>query len=211
VILSDVGESRVNGYLYVLERSLATFLPATVVRDAVREIESHLRERIDAVGSVADERATLEQILRELGPPLRVAQAYSAERTLDEAVVTGRFVPIVRAFWHLAVTSVVGFLAALGLFAGYICGLAFLAIALLKPIFPNNVGFWSVNGEGSFPTSLGIKFATDQMPAGGYWVILIGLFFGLGLLVLSQRGARRFLAWWRKRSANTRVPRLQVE
>ncbi len=208
MILSDVGESRVNGYLYVLERSLATFLPATVVRDAVREIESHLRERIDAVGSVADERATLEQILRELGPPLRVAQAYSAERTLDEAVVTGRFVPIVRAFWHLAVTSVLGFLAALGLFAGYICGLAFLAIALLKPIFPNNVGFWSVNGKG---ISLGIKFATDQTPAGGYWVILIGLFFGLGLLVLSQRGARRFLAWWRKRSANTRVPRLQVE
>ena len=211
MILSEVGESRVNGYLYVLERSLATFLPATVVRDAVREIESHLRERIGAVGSVADERATLDQILRELGPPLRVAQAYSAERTLDEAVVTGRFVPIVRAFWDLAVTSVVGFLAALGLFAGYICGLAFLAIALLKPIFPNNVGFWSVNGEGSFPTSLGIKFATDQMPAGGYWVILIGLFFGLGLLVLSHRGARRFLAWWRERTANTRVPRLQVE
>ena len=209
MILSDVGESRVNGYLYVLERSLAAFLPATVVRDAVREIESHLRERIRAVGSVADERATLEQILCELGPPLRVAQAYSAERTLDEAVVTGRFVPIVRAFWHLAVTSVVGFLAALGLFAGYICGVAFLAISLLKPIFPNNVGFWSVNGEGSFPT-LGIKFATDQMPAGGYWVILIGLFLGLGLLVLSQRGARRFLAWWRERSANRRVPRPQV-
>ena len=73
MILSDVGQSRVNGYLYILERSLATFLPATVVRDAVREIESHLRERIGAVGSVADERATLEQILRELGPPLRVA------------------------------------------------------------------------------------------------------------------------------------------
>ena len=91
-------------------------------------------------------------------------------------MVTGRFVPIVRAFWHLAVTSVLGFLAALGLFAGYICGLAFLAIALLKPIFPNNVGFWSVNGKG---ISLGIKFATDQMPAGGYWVILIGLFLGL--------------------------------
>ena len=206
MILSEVGESRVNGYLYVLERSLATFLPATVVRDAVREIESHLRERIGAVGVAPQEQGGRG----ELGPPLRVAQAYSAERTLDEAVVTGRFVPIVRAFWHLAVTSVVGFLAALGLFAGYICGLAFLAIALLKPIFPNNVGFWSVNGEGSFPTSLGIKFATDQMPAGGYWVILIGLFFGLGLLVLSQRGARRFLAWWRERSANTRVPRLQV-
>ena len=47
--LSESGESRVNGYLFVLERSLKTFLPHDVVRDAVREIESHLRERIAAV------------------------------------------------------------------------------------------------------------------------------------------------------------------
>jgi uncharacterized membrane protein len=211
VILSEVGESRINGYLFVLERSLTTFLPAVVVSDAVREIESHLRERIAAVGSVADERATLEQILRELGPPLRVAQAYSAERTLDEAVVTGRVVPIVRAFWHLAVTSVGGFLAAFSLFAGYLLGVAFLLIAAAKPIVPNNVGFWSVNGPGSFPTSLGIKFATDQVPAGGYWIIPMCLFFGLGLLVLSHRGGRRFLAWWRERSANIRLPRVRLE
>ncbi len=199
MILSDVGKSRINGYLFVLERSLNTFLPPEAVRDAVREIESHVRERISAVVSAPDERATLEQILLELGPPLRVAQAYSAERIVDEAVVTGRVLPTLRAFWHLALTSVAGFFAAMGLFVGYTFGLTFLAIAALKPIFPDNVGFWVVNGPGSMPTSLGIKFATDQQPAGGYWVILIGLFFGLGLLVLSQRGARRFLASWRGR------------
>jgi hypothetical protein len=97
VVLSDTGEARVHGYLFVLERSLKTFLPTDVVHDAVREIESHLRERITAVKSLPDERTSLEQILAELGPPLRVAQAYSAERTLDEAVTTGRIVPIVRA------------------------------------------------------------------------------------------------------------------
>ena len=43
--LTTTGESRVNGYLFVLERSLKTFLPRDVARDAVREIESHLRER----------------------------------------------------------------------------------------------------------------------------------------------------------------------
>jgi uncharacterized membrane protein len=113
MVLSDTGEARVHGYLFVLERSLKTFLPTDVVHDAVREIESHLRERIAAVKSLPDERSSIEQILAELGPPLRVAQAYSAERTLDEAVMTGRIVPIVRAICHLAVTTVVGFLAAL--------------------------------------------------------------------------------------------------
>ena len=76
--LTEIGESRVNGYLFVLERSLKAFLPPEVVRDAVREIESHLRERIAAADGVPDERRLLERILEELGPPLRVAQAYSA-------------------------------------------------------------------------------------------------------------------------------------
>jgi len=199
VELSEIGESRIRGYLYVLERSLNLALPRAVANDAVREIESHLRERVAAVSAGADERALLEQILAELGPPLRVAQAYSAERTIDEAVVTGRVLAVLRAMWQVAISSVLGFLAALGLFVGYAAGFAFLAIGIMKPIYPDNVGFWVVNGEGSLPTSLGMKFPAEGVPAGGNWVILIGLVCGLGLLVLSHRGARRFLAWFRER------------
>lgn len=199
MILSESGESRVRGYLFVLERSLNLGLPREVAQDAAREIESHVRERIAAVAAPADERAALEQILAELGPPLRVAQAYSTERTLDEAVVTGRFVPMVRAIVHLAATTIGGFFAALLLFVGYMTGASFLFIAVMKPLFPNNVGFFSVNGPGSFPTSLGIDPTPAAMPAGGNWVILIGLVFGLAFLVLTHRGARKFLAWIRER------------
>ncbi len=158
-----------------------------------------MRDRIAAV-TASDERAALEHILAELGPPLRVAQAYSIERTLDEAVVTGRLIAMARAMGHLAVTTVLGFLAALGLVAGYLSGATLLALGILKPIFPNYVGFWVVNGEGTLPTSLGIKFSPTVAPAGGNWVILIGLVFGLGCLVLTHRGARRFLARCRERT-----------
>ena len=47
--ISEVGESRVRGYLFVLERSLRTFLPREVVADAAREVESHIRERLDQI------------------------------------------------------------------------------------------------------------------------------------------------------------------
>lgn len=196
--LTETGESRVNGYLFVLERSLRSFLPAEVVRDAVREIESHLRERVGSVGGAPNEREVLERILAELGPPLRVAQAYSAERTIDEAVTTGRFVPIVRAVGHLAVTTVTGFFTALGLFIGYVTSFAFVAIAVLKPIFPANVGIQYMNG---FPIGPGAQFplAPGVELRGGYWVIPIALFCGLGIFVGTHRGARRFLSWWRKR------------
>ena len=197
--LTTTGESRVNGYLFVLERALATFLPRDVVRDAVREIESHLRERIAASGGAPDERAALERILAELGPPQRVAQAYSAERTIDEAVTTGRFVPIVRAIWHLAATTVLGFFTGLLLFVGYVTSFAFFALAVLKPIFPQNVGFQFVHGipvglSAHFPLSPG----TDLR--GGYWIVPVALFCGLGILVGTHRGARRYLAWWRGRT-----------
>jgi uncharacterized membrane protein len=194
--LTETGESRVNGYLFVLERSLKTFLPGDVVRDAVREIESHLRERLIAADGSPNERAALEQILAELGPPLSVAQAYSAERTMDEAVATGRLVPIARAVGHLASTTLTGFFAALGLLVGYLAGFGFLAIAFLKPIFPNNVGVQYVGG---FPAGIGAHFPLEPGVElhGGYAVIPVALAVGLAIFVVTHRCARGFLSWWR--------------
>jgi len=96
---------------------------------------------------VRDEPTAIERVLAELGPPLRVAQAYSREMTLDEAVTTGRFVPMVRAVWHAAATSVVGFAWAILVFVGWGMGLSFLAMGLLKPIFWNNIGLFTLNGR----------------------------------------------------------------
>ena len=201
MMLTTSGESRVNGYLFVLERSLKTFLPGDVVRDAIKEIESHLRERVAAADGAPNERAALEKILAELGPPLRVAQAYSAERVLDEAITTGRVVPMARALWHLAASTFVGFGAALAVFVGYAIGLAFLAIAFLKPIAPNNVGIWVYDDGSGIPWRAGALFPAPagQHVVGGYWVIPVSLVLGLGILVLNHRGTKRFLTWWRNR------------
>jgi uncharacterized membrane protein len=194
--LTETGESRVNGYLFVLERSLKTFLAADVVRDAVQEIESHVRERI-AADDAPNERVALEKILAELGPPLRVAQAYSAERTIEEAVTTGRFVAIVRALWHLAASTVSGFFVGLALLTGYMVGVAFLVIAILKPIFPANVGLHVVGG---WPVALGAQFPAPLEPVrGGLYIIPICITLGLTALVVTHRCARKFLAWWRLR------------
>lgn len=198
VILSNAGEARTNGYLYVLQRSLRSFLPQEVAADAVREIESHLRDRISAATPTPDERAALERILAELGPPLRVAQAYSTERVIEEAVTTGRFVPTLRAVWHLAVTTVTGFVTAVAIFLGYVSSFAFFAVALLKPIFPNNVGIQFVHG---IPVGLAAIFpdASHADLRGGYWVVPIGVIVGLAIFTGTHRGARRFLASMRRR------------
>ena len=196
--LTDTGDARVNGYLFVLERSLKSFLPHDVARDAVREIESHLRERVMAADGAPNERDAVERILAELGPPLRVAQAYSAERTIDEAVATGRMVPMARAVWQLALKTFVGSAVATGLFSAYAAGIAFLSIAVLKPIFPNNVGL--IVRDGKLPTFGGqFPLPPGATVSGGYWVIPVSIACGIAVLVLTHMATRRYLADWRKR------------
>ncbi len=198
--LGDAGEARVRGYLFILGRALSSFLPKPVALDALKEIESHIRERVGETEPEPDERAALERVLDDLGSPQRVARAYSGEMAIEEAVATGRVAPTARALWHLATTTVLGFFATLGLFVGYTAGLSFLAVALAKPIFPNNTGLIVING---IPRALG--FFTDVPEGavvwGGYWLIPIALAVGLLVLVATQRGTMRFLGWWRDRSA----------
>ena len=197
--LGEDGETRVRGYLFILGRSLRSFLPRAVVVDALRELESHIRERIDQAEPQPNEQAALERVLAKLGPPLRVAQAYSAEMTIEEAVTTGKITPTARALWHLATTSLLGFFPALGLLIGYIVGVAFLAMAALKPIFPNNVGLMVLDGV---PRGFGIF---EPLPAGaevwgGYWIIPVLTALGLAALVVTHRGASKYLGWWRTRT-----------
>ena len=197
--LSEAGIARIRGYLFVLDRSLQRTLPRAVARDAVREIEAYITTRVEATDAAGDERVALERILAELGTPLRVAQAYSADKNLDDAVETGRVFAIMRSIANAAFATVFGFIAAIFLFTGYVSGIAFVVIGLAKPIFPDNVGFWRVNGPVSIPTSLGFQWSTTETPAGGNWVIVIGLGVGLTLLALTHWGARAFLRWYRAR------------
>jgi uncharacterized membrane protein len=201
--LTETGEARIRGYLFILGRSLRSFLPREVVQDALRELESHVRERVEQTGAMPNEQAALERVLGELGPPLRVAQAYAAEMAVDEAITTGSLLAVARALWRLATTTVAGFCAALALFIGYGFGISFLAVAVLKPLFPQNVGLMVVDGV---PRSFGALFPPPAGAEvwGGYWLIPICVAIGLGVLVLTHRGARAFLGWWRSRLATIR-------
>lgn len=198
--LGDAGLSRVRGYLYVFERSLRAFLPTEVALDAVREVESHILDRAREIDALPDERTALARILMELGPPMRVARAYSLELTVDEAVVSGRTVAVARALWHLAATTVGWFFTVLGFLTAYLIGAAFVLIAVLKPIFPHNVGFVVIDG---IPQGFGAQF---NLPPGaevygGYGLIPVCILIGLAILVGTHLLTRRMLDRWRERRA----------
>lgn len=197
--LSENGESRVRGYVFILERSLRTFLPPAETLDASREVESHIRDRVAETEAVPDERTALERVLGELGAPRKVARAYSLEMSAEEAATTGRIVAIARSLLQMAALGIRGFVAAIVIFVGYVVGLAFLAIAAMKPIFPDNVGLFVVNGV---PVDFGAQFPRPEgaVLVGGYWVILVSATAGAAMLVLTHLFARRLIeAWLRRR------------
>jgi hypothetical protein len=196
--LSETGESRIRGYLYVLERSMRAAVSVQLARDAVREVESHIRERVAESDGTPNERDALEAILTRLGSPGTVARAYSLELLMEEATVSGRILPVMRSLLHSAGTGALSFIIAVTLFCGYTVAAAFIAVAALKPVFPQNVGLWLEDG---MPRSFGAQFPapTGMEPAGGYWVIPIALMIGVTVLMVVHRSARAWIASVRAR------------
>jgi hypothetical protein len=190
--LSADGESRIRGYLFMLESSLRTFLKRDVVADAVREVESHIRDRVREIEPMPNERDALERLLEAIGPPHRVARAYSAELAADEAVSTGRLGAMARALVALALNTTEGFFAGVALFTGYLTAAACLLVALMKPIFPDLVGVRWVNGEFR---GAGAEFWLEPgtVMTHGWWVAGICFVLGAFLLWVTHRGTRRYL------------------
>jgi uncharacterized membrane protein len=196
--LSEAGESRVRGYLFLLDKSLRTFLRRDVAADAVREVESHIRERVRETEPMPNERDALNRLLEALGPPHRLARAYSTEMAVDEAVITGRLIASARAILALAFYTTEGFFIGVALLCGYLMSVAFLLVAILKPIFPDNVGVFTRNGEfrGS---GFEINLPPGTVVSHGWWLALFGVIFGSLLLWLTHRGMKAYLTRVRQR------------
>lgn len=198
MILSEAGEARINGYLFLLDKSLRTFLRREVAADAVREVESHIRERVAETEAMPNERDALNRLLDALGPPHRLARAYSTELAVDEAITTGRLLATARAILALAFHTTEGFFVGVALLCGYLLSIAFLLVAILKPIFPDNVGVFTVNGE-----FRGSGFEPFLEPgtvvSHGWWLAGFSIVAGSLLLWLTRLGTRAYLARVRRR------------
>ena len=203
--LSDAGEARIRGYLFMLETSLKTFLKRDVVADAVREVESHIRERVGETEPMPNERDALNRLLDALGPPHRLARAYSAEFAVDEAVSSGRFVAAARAIFALASITTEGFAVAVALLCGYLLSLGCLFVALMKPIFPHNVGVRWVNGEFR-GAGWEVFLEPGTTVTHGWWLMGICAVVGQILLWITHRGARRYL----RRVGERRLRRMET-
>lgn len=180
--------------------------------EIVREVRSHILERVEAEGNVTED--ILAEILRAVGDPKELASEYKTQAILRRATRSKSPWLLLRATLRWAATSVAGTVAFLATVAGYGCAAVFLVCASLKPFFPSRIGLWLApeqtlsfgywNGRLSSTEIYGISvrppasFALGTLSATngpvrellGMWLIPIGVLFGALFFVATTIVAR---------------------
>ncbi len=129
----------VDGYCNRLWKALHK-LPGAEREEIVREVRSHIVERVEAESKVTEQ--VLTEILEAVGDPKALASEYKAQAVLRQATHSRSPWVLLRATLHWATTSVVGVVALLAAVIGYGCGTVFFLSGFLKPIFPSRIGLW---------------------------------------------------------------------
>lgn len=186
-----MNDARVDDYLGGLRKAL-TGMSLSEREDIVEEIRMHIRER------AGDSPASVDAILAGLGPAAELAEEYRTGLLLQKARRSISPLLILRAAMRWALTGVEGTVVFLVAICGYLTGVGFLLLALLKPIFPQRTGLWV--GPGAFEFSVRTGALPISTPALhevlGWWFIpvcaVIGSFALIGTTKLIQFLIKRF-------------------
>jgi uncharacterized membrane protein len=176
-------------YLRQLERDLAR-MPADERGKIVQEIRSHLAERA-AVGP-----QMLRAAITQLGPPSSLARSFVDDWQLSGALERGPSWRILLAMLQRVWRSLAAVVICTVTCVLYAFAVAFLIIAVMKPITPGNVGMWAGQngGIGDFGVIFGTVHTTAELL--GWWIIPIALVcavFCYFAAALIMRGGGRLL------------------
>jgi len=226
VSTNSVTES-VDEYCKRLGKALRN-VPTPEREDFVREVRSHILERVEAEPEVT--AAVLSKIFRAVGEPKELASEYRTQAMLREATRSGaqwilRPWVLLRATLRWAVTSIAGLVAFFVTVIGYGFAVVFYLCALLKPIFPTHIGLWLAaqhtvslgywNGQLSGAEVYGMSLRPPISfillgtlgPTGGpirellgYWIIPIGFLCGALFFLATSMLTRWFIARFNRRN-----------
>lgn len=164
-------DAQINNYLAQLRKSLSG-MTVSEREDIVEEIRMHIRERL------GDSQVGLDSIMAGLGPAEALAEQYRMGLLVQRAQKSISPLVILRAALRWATMGVGGFLVFCIALIGYATGVAFLLLALMKPFFPVNTGFWVGPDQFSFSFRMGATMTNPASPVHevlGWWLIPVCL------------------------------------
>jgi hypothetical protein len=190
-------EKGAEEYLTALRRALKG-LPAADCDEIVSEIGVHLRESLE-------QGAGIENVVSHLGPAKQLAREYRENLWARRVARTASPWLVLRGAFSLARTSAFGFGCFVLAFIGYGTAGSMIVSAILKPVFPKQIGLWigpgvfnfGVYQAGRYAGGMGLRLTLDGRPheALGWWYVpvalAIGCLFVCGTMILLRKLIRR--------------------
>lgn len=160
-------------------------------RELRSDLEMHLRDSLANGDSAGDEANRMARALDRLGRPIEYLRPLLAESYLDRASSTYNPVTIGKGLFHTLLSGSGRVLAGAGFAFGYLTLAIFVAIALSKPFWPDNVGVFRFP-DGEIAAGIVSDTARAQELIGG-WAIPIALGLAALTYILLTKALRRLL------------------
>jgi HAAS domain-containing protein len=154
----------VESYFDALATQLAD-LPQPKRDEVLRELRAHVADRLEQIAvPTTDDCRT---VLAAMGTPVEIARQYRLELLLNRSAWKISPWGLLRTLFRWTLTGIQGYIVFVVALMGYTVGLCLYASALLKPLFPQNVGF--------FVSEQGVNLARFPEPPPG--VEMLGPYF----------------------------------
>jgi uncharacterized membrane protein len=144
---ATIGTDAIERYLLRLNAALLS-VPAAEREEFLREIRGHIFERLEQSSDVA-------AILAAVGDPEELAEQFRVETSLARSARSWSALVLMRTAARWALSGAQGFSIFLVALIGYGIAATFYITAMLKPIFPNNIGIFA------YDTTFNIGFDTS--------------------------------------------------
>jgi uncharacterized membrane protein len=166
----------IENFLRAFRQGLVA-VPADIRDDLVKEMRSHLEERL--------ERGQL-RLANEFGSPEEYASQFVHEQLLGTAIVRARPWELLLALLGAIRTASVAICFVLPLAVVELIGLALVLIGLSKPLASTHIGFFKL-ADGSFGGLGWISNTTSMHELLGFTAIPLFIFLGLLLFWAGNR------------------------
>jgi uncharacterized membrane protein len=200
--LSPESKKLLEEYLQKL-RGVLKPLPEEERDEIILEIKGHILERIAHSSQAEDDTEALKNALIRLGKPEEYAFEFVTDYLLRKGIERKKAWMIFKGLLRWGCNTLVGFFYSLFFFASYLISASFVIVGIMKPIFPEKVGFFLRNGRfENFGLIMGVTDNPNMQEVLGYWIIPIALVIGIAWFFVTtwllKKVIRNRFGFWKR-------------
>ena len=189
-------------YLQKLKEVLKP-LPEKERDEIVLEIKGHIQERMAQSSQAESDIEALKNALTRLGKPEEYAFEFVTDYLLSKGIERKHAGMIFKGLLRWGCNTLVGFFYSLFFFVSYLISVSFVFVGIMKPIFPEQVGFFLRDGRfENFGLIMGVTDNPNMQEVLGYWIIPIALVIGIAWFFVTtwllKKVIRNRFGFWKR-------------